>query len=110
MLGTVQKIDGKHMTVELDHNDDSKKSKLVTFNTANYSSFDHGYATTIHKSQGATIDHAFVLKSKTMDKHLNYVAMTRHKEAMRVYSQSRNMKNRTSKVQPKYDQDYELEL
>ncbi|WP_081455395.1 hypothetical protein [Roseibium aggregatum] len=34
------------------------------------------YATTIHKSQGATVDRAYVLASATMDRHLTYVAMT----------------------------------
>ncbi|MBZ5845368.1 Ti-type conjugative transfer relaxase TraA, partial [Rhizobium sp. VS19-DR104.1] len=46
---------------------------------------DHGYATTIHKNQGATVDRAFVMASATMDRHLTYVAMTRHRDEVQLY-------------------------
>lgn len=49
-----------------------------------YQSIDHGYATTIHKSQGETVDRAFVLASGTMDRHLTYVAMTRHRDVAQL--------------------------
>ena len=45
-----------------------------------------GWALTIHKSQGATIDRAYILGSATMDRHLTYVAMTRHKLDARLYA------------------------
>jgi hypothetical protein len=51
-----------------------------------YQSFDHGYATTIHKTQGATVDRAFVLASQTMDRHLTYVSMTRHRDRVQLYA------------------------
>ncbi|MGO7793301.1 hypothetical protein ACC703_39140, partial [Rhizobium ruizarguesonis] len=44
--------------------------------------FDHGYATTIQKTKGATVDRSFVLASTTMDRNLTYVAMTRHREGV----------------------------
>ncbi|MBB4571567.1 Ti-type conjugative transfer relaxase TraA [Rhizobium leucaenae] len=50
-----------------------------------YSNVDHGYATTIHKSQGATVDRVKVLASLSLDRHLTYVAMTRHREDLSVY-------------------------
>ena len=53
---------------------------------ADYAAVDHGYATTIHKSQGATVDRSFVLASETMDRHLTYVAMTRHREGAAIYA------------------------
>ena len=40
----------------------------------------------IHKAQGATVDRAYVLASGTMDRHLTYVAMTRHREAATLYA------------------------
>ncbi|MGO6762509.1 hypothetical protein ACCS42_36525, partial [Rhizobium ruizarguesonis] len=58
----------------------------VTVPVNRYQSFDHGYATTIHKTQGATVDRSFVLASTTMDRHLTYVAMTRHREAVQLYA------------------------
>lgn len=50
-----------------------------------YRNVDHGYATTIHKSQGATVDDVRVLASRNMDRHLTYVALTRHRDAARLY-------------------------
>ncbi|PDT80887.1 Ti-type conjugative transfer relaxase TraA [Sinorhizobium sp. BJ1] len=50
-----------------------------------YNNLDHGYATTIHKSQGATVDKVKVLASLSLDRHLTYVAMTRHREDLQLY-------------------------
>ncbi|MBB6181798.1 Ti-type conjugative transfer relaxase TraA [Pseudorhizobium flavum] len=50
-----------------------------------YNNVDHGYATTVHKSQGATVDRVRVLASLSLDRHLIYVAMTRHREDLGVY-------------------------
>ncbi|MCB1468279.1 MAG: BID domain-containing protein, partial [Rhizobiaceae bacterium] len=50
-----------------------------------YRNLDLGYATTIHKSQGATVDHVKVLASLSLDRHLTYVAMTRHREDLAIY-------------------------
>ncbi len=50
-----------------------------------YHNVDHGYATTIHKSQGATIDRVKVLATLSLDRHLTYVAMTRHRHDVKLY-------------------------
>lgn len=50
-----------------------------------YNNVDLGYATTVHKSQGATVDRVKVLASLSLDRHLTYVAMTRHREDLAVY-------------------------
>ncbi|TIQ37257.1 MAG: Ti-type conjugative transfer relaxase TraA [Mesorhizobium sp.] len=55
-----------------------------------YNNLDHGYATTIHKSQGATVDRVKVLASLSLDRHLTYVAMTRHREDLQLYYGSRS--------------------
>ncbi len=81
MLGTVHKISNTAITVTLD----GDKPRTLTFNPHHYKAFDHGYAVTIHKSQGATVDQAYVLASRSMDRHLAYVAMTRHRDVMRLY-------------------------
>ncbi|TBD33837.1 Ti-type conjugative transfer relaxase TraA [Rhizobium ruizarguesonis] len=60
--------------------------RQVTVPVNRYQAFDHGYATTIHKTQGATVDRSFVLASTTMDRHLTYVAMTRHREEVQLYA------------------------
>lgn len=55
-----------------------------------YRNLDHGYATTIHKSQGATVDRVKVLASLSLDRHLTYVAMTRHREDLQLYYGTRS--------------------
>ncbi|MCZ7450262.1 Ti-type conjugative transfer relaxase TraA [Agrobacterium rhizogenes] len=55
-----------------------------------YDNVDHGYATTIHKAQGATVDRVKMLASLSLDRHLTYVAMTRHREDLSVYYGSRS--------------------
>ncbi|MBB3593835.1 Ti-type conjugative transfer relaxase TraA [Rhizobium sp. BK529] len=50
-----------------------------------YHHVDHGYATTIHKSQGATVDQVKLLASLSLERHLTYVAMTRHREDLAIY-------------------------
>ena len=59
-----------------------------------YAAVDHGYAVTIHKAQGATVDRAFVLASGGMDRHLTYVAMTRHREQVTLYAGGDDFENR----------------
>jgi Ti-type conjugative transfer relaxase TraA len=81
MLGTVEAVAAGRIVVRLD----GAEERRVEVATDAYQALDHGYATTIHKSQGATVDRAFVLASATMDRHLTYVAMTRHREAVRLY-------------------------
>lgn len=82
MLGTVTDVDtdtGK-LKVALDYD-----SQTITINPKFYAAIEHGYATTIHKAQGATVGKSFVLGSKTMDRHLTYVALTRHREDTTLY-------------------------
>ncbi|MFN7092826.1 MAG: Dtr system oriT relaxase, partial [Allorhizobium sp.] len=57
----------------------------VTVEQRFYNNVDHGYATTVHKSQGATVERVKVLASLSLDRHLTYVAMTRHREDLGVY-------------------------
>jgi len=82
MLGTVDVASDGEIVVTLDG--DAPRLR-VTFNPEQYTSFDHGYAVTIHKSQGATVDRAWVLASRSMDAPLTYVAMTRHRDTLRLF-------------------------
>jgi hypothetical protein len=69
---------------------DGEGATRVTVDQRFYRNLDHGYATTIHKSQGATVDRVKVLASLSLDRHLTYVAMTRHREDMSLYYGSRS--------------------
>lgn len=89
-LATIEKVTKDKMSVVFDEAIKGKPRRLM-FSPSQYASIDHGYATTIHKSQGATVDRSFVLSSRTLDKHLTYVALTRHRHDARIYSDSDNM-------------------
>ena len=80
MLGTVTGIKNGSITVTIDGDNITR-----AINPKIYTAIDHGYATTIHKSQGATVDKCLVLASKTMDRHLTYVAMSRHRLETQLY-------------------------
>jgi Ti-type conjugative transfer relaxase TraA len=58
----------------------------IVLSEDSYRNIDHGYAVTIHKSQGATVDRTFVLASGMMDRHLTYVSMTRHRHRADLYA------------------------
>lgn len=82
MLGTVEHVEAGRIVAQLD----GRGGDSVSIPTDSYQAIDHGYATTIHKNQGATVDRAYVLASGTMDRHLTYVAMTRHRDGAQLYA------------------------
>jgi len=92
MLGTVERThgvgeaEGDRLVVRLDSAQGPGLGRVVSVSMADYAAVDHGYATTIHKAQGATVDRAYVLASGTMDRHLTYVAMTRHRDGAQLYA------------------------
>jgi nucleoside-triphosphatase THEP1 len=92
-LGTVSEVsrvwDSDHyrMTVSLD------SGATVRFTTDEYGKFTHGFAGTMHRSQGSTSDRAHVLASKHMDRHAAYVAMTRHVKQVDMYYGADEFKN-----------------
>lgn len=79
-LGTVEKAEDGRLSVKLDN------GKVVEFSADQCKDIDHGYAVTIHKSQGVTVDRAYVLATGGMDRNLAYVGMTRHREAATLYA------------------------
>lgn len=84
MLGTIQsttdRFGGTLLSVRLDN------GRKVTFEESQYRNIDYGYAGTIHKSQGTTVERSFVLAANMMDRHLTYVAMTRHRQRVDLYA------------------------
>ena len=68
--------------------------KSVTFDIDQYGYIDYGYATTIHKSQGTTVDKTFVYASSGMDSHLTYVALSRHKDGVQIYADTDSFYNK----------------
>ena len=78
-LGTVEQVSAQSMTVQTDD------GRSVRFDLKDYNRIDHGYAATIHKAQGMTVDRAHVLATPGMDAHGSYVALSRHRDGMDLH-------------------------
>jgi len=78
-LGTVEKVSPEHIAVRTDD------GRSVSFDTKDYAHVDHGYAATIHKAQGITVDRAHMLATPGMDRHGSYVGMSRHRDGMALH-------------------------
>ncbi len=72
-LGTVESVSALRMSVKLDD------GKAVAFDLKDYAHIDHGYAATIHKAQGMTVDQVKLLATPGMDSHGAYVGLSRHR-------------------------------
>jgi len=78
-LGKVERVSPESMAVRLDD------GRSVAFDLKDYAHVDHGYAATIHKSQGVTVDHGHVLATPGMDRHSTYVALSRHRDGVQLH-------------------------
>lgn len=89
--GTVSDISNEGVvTVTLE---DGRKTRFSAeqetaqgFDDERVTHIDYGYAVTVHKSQGMTVDATYVLASPTMTKENLGVAMTRHRYMADVYA------------------------
>ena len=78
-LGTVEQVNEKSMSVRTDD------GRSVHFDLKDYNKIGHGYAATIHKAQGMTVDRTHVLATPGMDAHGSYVALSRHRDGVELH-------------------------
>jgi len=80
-FGTITAIDSntKILSIQLDN----KETREV--NPFTYNGLRHGYAATVYKAQGATLDHVYVLHGNTTNQSTNYVALTRQTKSLSLY-------------------------
>ncbi|TIN90666.1 MAG: Ti-type conjugative transfer relaxase TraA [Mesorhizobium sp.] len=81
-LGVIEEVSTQSMTVRTDD------GRSVRFDLKDYAQIDHGYAATIHKAQGMTVDRTHVLATPGMDAHGSYVALSRHRDGMDLHYSS----------------------
>src|SRR4051812_13200905 len=87
-LGTLERLEGSSLRVRLDD------QRAVRFDLKDYAHVDHGYAATIHKAQGVTVDRAHVLASSHLDRHAAYVGLTRHREGVELHWAREDVRDR----------------
>jgi hypothetical protein len=79
--GTIEAIDGTHIAVRLD----GKQPKTINFDAASFDQFRHGYAGTIYKGQGKTLDQTYLYHSEHWRSAASYVALTRHRDKAELF-------------------------
>jgi Ti-type conjugative transfer relaxase TraA len=77
--GTIEQVSAQSMSVRTDD------GRNISFDLKDYNKIDHGYAATIHKAQGMTVDRAHVLATPGMDAHGSYVALSRHRDGVDLH-------------------------
>ena len=89
--GTVAAIERNRVTVTLDGPDKSTP-RQVSFvvgedvRRGEFNAIRRGYAGTVYKGQGRTVDAAYVLHSDNWRAGTSYVALSRHREAVHLFA------------------------
>lgn len=86
-LGTILEIKGNNLSVVLDN------GTTVAFDLEEYNSITHGYAATIHKAQSITVDRTYVVADQHLDRHVTYVAATRHRRHLEIHYDKNNFRS-----------------
>ncbi|MCY4306118.1 MAG: AAA family ATPase [Aestuariivita sp.] len=81
-FGTVVALRPDQITLQMDGS-----GEHVDIDPVAFPYFTHGYAATVHKAQGMTVDQAFVLLHGSMNRYGINVALTRHCHDVQVYGQ-----------------------
>lgn len=77
-LGTIEQVSAQSMTVQTE-------GRSIRFDLKDYNRIDHGYAATIHKAQGMTVDRTHVLTTPGMDAHSSFVTLSRHRDGVDLH-------------------------
>jgi Ti-type conjugative transfer relaxase TraA len=79
--GTIEAIKDNQVTVKLD----GRHPKTITFDVGTFDKFRHGYAGTIYRGQGRTLDQTYLYHSEHWRSASSYVALTRHREKAELF-------------------------
>ncbi len=84
-VGTITRLDPAtgEMAAALDGA--GKEGREVTWSAAGFEGFRHGYAGTIYKGQGKTLDRTYLYHTEHWRSAASYVALTRQRESAEVF-------------------------
>ena len=105
-IGTLTTLSDTRFTVSIE--DAKGKQRTVTFNPETFSSYQLAYASTVFRSQGETVNRAYVAYSPGFTQKELYVAMTRHAKDVKLFvdtertSSLSRMKHNLSRQQKEY--------
>ena len=80
-VGTITGIEGTKLAVRLDGTRDGIK----IFDAVEFQTVRHGYAGTIYRGQGRTLDQTYLYHSEHWRSAASYVALTRHREKAEIF-------------------------
>jgi conjugative relaxase-like TrwC/TraI family protein len=92
-------VDRQHIVALTDKNE----TLVIPFGYAASGHLTHGYATTIHKAQGATVDRCFVLVDETASREHAYTAVSRGRNGNDLFvvaADRRSEERHAAEVQP----------
>ncbi len=83
MLATITHIGHDQREITISTDDDEQHTLNAQYLDAG--NLNYGYALTIHKSQGTTVDSCLLLGSDTLDENHGYTALSRGRDNNRIY-------------------------
>jgi hypothetical protein len=107
MSGTLVQASEKEFVVAIDS--EKEKKSTIKFDPHHFQSFQLGYASTYYRSQGQTVDRAYVLHSQGLNKKEFYVGITRHIKTVHFFV-SRDQAKSLSHLKWHLKQDKETPL
>ena len=84
--GTITAIDARTGAVTATLDGPGGRGREVAWSAAAFAGFRHGYAGTIYKGQGRTLDHTYLYHSRHWRRASSYVALTRQRESARIFA------------------------
>ncbi|PHZ86761.1 AAA family ATPase [Paremcibacter congregatus] len=74
----ITRIEGQRLTLDLE-------GQTQMLDAGRFRDFRHGYAGTIYKGQGRTVDQAYIYHTKHWGRTNAYVALSRHRQAVHMF-------------------------
>ena len=78
------------MVVRLDGDD----RRQIAFDTKEYNQIEHGFASTLHRAQGRSVEQVVVYAGPYWNRELAYVAMTRQRERVQLHWDKQTFRDR----------------
>jgi len=92
-FGYIESLTEAQCKVKLDKGAVEGRPPKVQFNPETYHGLKLGYAATIYKSQGKTLDQVYVLHGNATNSNTTYVALSRQTESLQVFANAQETQN-----------------